>query len=178
MLAVVAAGFALGLNTQLPSSSEWIVPALQVASVILFAGAAAIIWVAHAVKDGWRNTLITTLIWVVIAGVVILAMVAIVFLRLHAGSLVHTGKTVLVATAHIGGAIVATLVLGFYLSRGITALQARRTRRWLGEAALTLGVPIDELEAPANFDALVQYSHTRFTNELLRNRLSDFWGKR
>lgn len=177
VLAVVAAGFALELNTQLSSSSEWVVPALQVTCVVLLACATAGIWVAHAVKDGWRNTLITTLSWAAIAGVVILAIVAFSFLRLHTGSLVHTGKAVLVATAHIGGAIVATFVLGLFLSRGITALQAMRTRRWLGEAALTLGVPVEELEAPTHFDALVKYSHARFTNELLRNRLSDFLGQ-
>lgn len=177
VLAVVAAGFALELNTQLSPSNEWVVPALQVACVVLLAVAAASIWVAHAVKDGWRNTLITTLSWVVIAGVVILVIVAFSFLRLHTGSLVHTGKAILVATGHIGGAVVATFVLGFFLSRGIAALQARRTRRWLGEAALTLGVPAEELESPANFEALVKYSHARFTNELLRNRLSDFLGQ-
>jgi len=177
VLAIIAAGFALELNTQLSPSHDWMVPALQVACVVLLAAAAASIWVAHAAKDGWRNTLITTVSWIAMAGVMILAIVAFSFLRLHTGSLAHTGKVILVATAHIGGAVVATFVLGFFLSRGIAALQARRTRRWLGEAALTLGVPAEELESPANLEALVKYSHARFTNELLRNRLSDFLGQ-
>lgn len=177
LLAVVAAGFALELNTQLSPSDEWVVPALQVVCVALLAVAAACIWVAHAVKDGWRNTVITTLSWVAIGGVVILVIVAFSFLRLHTGSLVHTGKVIFVATVHIGGAIVTTFVLGFSLSRSIAALQARRTRRWLGEAALTLGVPVEELESSTNFEALVKYSHERFTSELFRNRLSDFWGQ-
>lgn len=177
VLALIAAGFALELNTQLAPSHDWMVPALQIVCVVLLAAAAASIWVAHAVKDGWRDTLITTVGWIATAGVVILAIVVFSFLRLHTGSLAHTGKVILIATAHIGGAIVVTFVLGFFLSRGITALQVRRTRRWLGEAALTLGVPAEELEAPVHFDALVQYSHARFTNELLRNRLSDFLGQ-
>jgi hypothetical protein len=177
VLAIIAAGFALELNTQLSPSHDWIVPALQVACVLLLAAAVASIWVAYAVKDGWRNTLITTVSWIAMAGVVILAIVAFSSLRLHTGSLVHTGKVILIATAHIGGAVVATFVLGLFLSRGIAALQARRTRRWLGEAALTLGVPAEELESPAHFEALVKYSHARFTNELLRNRLSDFLGQ-
>jgi len=176
VLAVISAGFALELNARLSPSNEWIVPALQVACVVLLAAAAASIWVAHGVKDGWRNTFITTLSWLIIAAVVILAVVALSFLRLHTGSLVHTGKVALVATAHIGGAVITTFVLGLFLSKGIATLQARRTCRWLGEAALTLGVPMEELESPANFEALLKYSHARFTNELLRNRLSDFLG--
>lgn len=177
VLAITAAGFALELNTRLSASHDWMVSTLQVACVVLLAAAAASIWVAHAVKDGWHNTLVTTVGWIAMAGVVILVIVAFSFLRLHTGSLAHTGKVIFVATAHIGGAVVATFVLGFFLSSGIAALQARRTRRWLGEAALTLGVPAEELENPANFEALIKYSHVRFTNELLRNRLSDFLGQ-
>ena len=82
----------------------------------------------------------------------------------------------LFAILHITGAVVATFALGTGLHLAAAALQGRRTKRDLAEAALSLGIPVSALEDPENIPKLVKYSYSKFNSELFRNRISDLTG--
>ena len=82
----------------------------------------------------------------------------------------------LIAILHIGGAVIAAVVFGTALFFIGTWLQGRSTERNLEEASVSLGVRVSELEDPALLPKLIQYSSSRFSSELFRNRISDLLG--
>lgn len=84
--------------------------------------------------------------------------------------------SILVAVAHIAGSIFAFVLLaaaGLLLGAWETQ---RNERRALENASLELGVPVEALDNPDIVPRLIQLSSSRYSSELLRNRLSDFCG--
>lgn len=82
----------------------------------------------------------------------------------------------LIAIGHIAGSLVMLLVLGF-----VTALIGsweveRNSKRFQEEISIELGIPVDKLGEEAALPQVVRHSSERFSNELLRNRLSDLCG--
>jgi hypothetical protein len=83
----------------------------------------------------------------------------------------------LIAIGHIGGSILAllVLVLGF-ITILIASWETDRNRKQaLEETAIKLGVAVDDLDNQELTPKLLQLSSERFSSELLRNRLSDLW---
>jgi hypothetical protein len=84
--------------------------------------------------------------------------------------------SVLIAIGHIVGALIALVTFGV----GILMLAGweieRNRKSALQEASLSLVIPITELDNPEHHARLVQFVATRFSSELLRNRLSDLCG--
>lgn len=84
--------------------------------------------------------------------------------------------TVLVAIGHILGSFLVTAVLGAIV-HAVAEWEVERNRKQLRqEAAITLGVAEEDLDNEELIPRVVQLSSERFSNELLRNRLSDFCG--
>jgi hypothetical protein len=83
----------------------------------------------------------------------------------------------LFAILHILGAVLTTILLGVGLNMVISGIQERRTKLGIAEIALSLGIPVTELEDPTNFQRLAAYSYSKFNSELFRNRISDFIGQ-
>ena len=82
----------------------------------------------------------------------------------------------LIAIGHILGSIVVMVLLWLFVMQ-ITAWEVQRTKkRKSEEIALSLGITIDELNDEAIAPRIFQYASERYSNELLRNRLSDFVG--
>lgn len=83
---------------------------------------------------------------------------------------------VLIAIAHIGGSIVALVVFGIVvLLIGAWEMQ-RNQRHALEDASIQLGVAVEELDNEEFAPKLIQLSSSRYSRELLRNRLSDLCG--
>lgn len=82
----------------------------------------------------------------------------------------------LIAIGHIVGALIALVAFGV----GILVLAGweieRNRKSALQEASLSLGIPVSELDIPEHQARVVQFVATRFSSELLRNRLSDLCG--
>lgn len=82
----------------------------------------------------------------------------------------------LLATLHVVGALMASLVLVF-LSVWVRAWDQKRIqKRRLRDVSLALGVPLAALDSEELTPKILQYSTQRFSGELLRNRLADLWG--
>lgn len=81
-----------------------------------------------------------------------------------------------IAIGHIVGALIALVVFGL----GILMLsnwEIERNRKFaLQEMSLDLGIPVGELDNFEHQAKVVQFAATRFSTELLRNRLSDLCG--
>lgn len=82
----------------------------------------------------------------------------------------------IVAILHIGGALLAAMVLAFAILVVGAWLQNVATSRGSEEAALKLGVEKEDLTSPSNLPSLIQYSTSKYSHELFRNRISDFLG--
>ncbi len=82
----------------------------------------------------------------------------------------------LIAILHIGGAVIATMALGTTLFFIGAWMQGRSTKHDLEEASLSLGVPVNVLDDSSLLPKLIQYSSSKFSSDLLRNRISDFLG--
>lgn len=83
---------------------------------------------------------------------------------------------VLVAVGHIGGSIIAVVALeiGLLLFGGWET--QRNQRKALENAALALGVTVEELDKEEFRPRLIEFSSARHSTELLRNRVSDLCG--
>lgn len=82
----------------------------------------------------------------------------------------------LIAIAHIVGAMMAVLVLGF-ITFLIASWEADRNRKHeLEQASIKLGVSAGELDNEALIFKFLQLSPERFSSEFLRNRISDLCG--
>lgn len=82
----------------------------------------------------------------------------------------------LAAIAHIGGAIVALFGLSLATLWVVSWEAERNSKRRLRDAAINLGVSVDELENEAMIPRLIEFSSAKFSSELFRNRLSDLCG--
>jgi len=82
----------------------------------------------------------------------------------------------LIAVGHIGGSILALVILGFVLLILLAWESERSKKHLLEEAAAKLGVSVDDLNREELTTRLVQLSAERSSDELLRNRLSDLCG--
>ncbi len=82
----------------------------------------------------------------------------------------------MVATAHIVGALVALFVLSTLLFLFGAWLDKLRAQRVMEQASLDLGVPQSELMSPAFEQKLIRYFGARYSDDLLKNRISDLVG--
>ena len=82
----------------------------------------------------------------------------------------------LFAVAHIVGSFVALSAFSVLLLLIASWEVKRNQKRVLQEIAVKLGVSVDALDDEALNDKIVRISSERSSNELLRNRLSDFCG--
>ena len=82
----------------------------------------------------------------------------------------------LIALGHIVGSVVALIVLGIGGLLFAAWEQGHIEKVLLEEASVDLGVPADELEFEENLQQVLRWSADRYSNELLRNRLSDLCG--
>lgn len=80
------------------------------------------------------------------------------------------------AITHIGGSLVALLILGFLVMLAATWISERTQKRALEEASIQLGVPVEELNSEQHAQTIVKWSAERFSSELFKNRFSDFLG--
>jgi hypothetical protein len=82
----------------------------------------------------------------------------------------------LIAIGHIAGALIALVAFGL----GILMLSGweieRNRKSALQEMSLDLGIPVGELDNDEHQAKVAQFAATRFSSELLRNRLSDLCG--
>ncbi|SCU98972.1 conserved membrane hypothetical protein [Cupriavidus necator] len=82
----------------------------------------------------------------------------------------------LTAIIHIGGAVIALFVLtlaGLWVAAWEGERNAKKRRR---DAAISLGISVEELESEAMAPRLVEFCSAKFSSELFRNRLSDLCG--
>lgn len=80
------------------------------------------------------------------------------------------------AALHVLGALAASFVLGlFQIVVGNWDLERVQKHR-LREMSNELGVPLASLENEALVPRMIQYSSSRYSGELLRNRLADLCG--
>ena len=84
--------------------------------------------------------------------------------------------TVLLAVAHIAGAVIVLFAFG----AGVLVLagwESERNRKSaLDEISIALGIPPDEVASKEYESKVVQFVAARFSSELLRNRFSDLCG--
>jgi hypothetical protein len=173
---LVSACLAIALNLQLPPAYSWVEGALQSVAVALLGIALVLVCVAHALQRGWRNLLATIFAWVAFICIGMLAITAFVFLGPRVSAFVHQGKGALLAGVHIAGSIIAYLLLTAGISFLAVWESQRNERRALENAAVELGVPVSSLNNPELAPQLIKLSSSRYSTELLRNRLSDLAG--
>jgi soluble lytic murein transglycosylase-like protein len=84
---------------------------------------------------------------------------------------------VALAVVHVIGALGASFAFGLALLMVAGWEQNRLRQRRLQDASIAIGVPVSALERDESLAAkLIEYSSTRFSAELLRNRISDLCG--
>jgi hypothetical protein len=80
---------------------------------------------------------------------------------------------ILIAIGHIVGALIALMALGIGLQM-LGMWESDRNRKFaLQEISLALGIPVTEIDKPEHESRVFQFAATKFSSELLRNRLSD-----
>ncbi len=82
----------------------------------------------------------------------------------------------LVAIAHIVGTVVALAAFGLFLIWIGQWESERNKKRVLQEVATKLGLPLSALEQEVHQPEFLRVVSERYSNELLRNRLSDLCG--
>lgn len=81
---------------------------------------------------------------------------------------------IVLAFGHVLGAIVAVVAFGFGVALlGAWELQ-RNQKAATEELSISLGIPAERLDAPENFNRLVQFAAARFSSDRFQNRVSDF----
>jgi len=81
-----------------------------------------------------------------------------------------------IALAHVAGTVVALTAFGFLLIWLGQWEAERNQKRVLQEIATKLALPISALEKEDHLPKLINVFFERYSNELLRNRLSDLCG--
>lgn len=82
----------------------------------------------------------------------------------------------LIATAHVLGAVITVIVFGFAVLALGSWEQERNRKAAVQEASIAVGISPDEIDDPAHADKLIRFSADRFSSELFRNRFSDLCG--
>ena len=83
---------------------------------------------------------------------------------------------ILIATGHITGAIIVIVAIGIGIFL-IGAWEAQQNQRLaLEETSQALGITIEELDNDERILEIIQFSSSRFSSELFRNRFSDLCG--
>lgn len=82
----------------------------------------------------------------------------------------------LIAIAHIIGAVVAVFVFEFSVLALGAWEQEHNRKAAVQEACIKLGILPDEIDNPEHVERIVLFSSDRFSSELFRNRLSDLLG--
>ncbi len=82
----------------------------------------------------------------------------------------------LIAIGHIAGSILVVLAIEFITFLIASQVADRYNKQALDDAPINLGVSIDDLDNEELTPKLLQRSSERFSSELLRNRISDFFG--
>jgi len=85
---------------------------------------------------------------------------------------------IIIALAHIAGAVVVWFALGICMLM-LTAWDTKRNQqRYLQDFSLHLGrtIELDEVESEENAPELIKFLSDRYSNEHLKNRISDFCG--
>lgn len=84
--------------------------------------------------------------------------------------------SIIIAIGHIVGAIIVLVAVGFGIIMIAGWENERNHKSALSEMSLSLGIPINELDNAEHHSKVIHYLATRFSSELLRNRLSDLSG--
>lgn len=82
----------------------------------------------------------------------------------------------MIAAGHIIGALIASVVLStllFFFGVWIDKLRAQRV---MEQASLDLAVPLSELSSPSFEQSLIRYLGAKYSDDLLKNRISDLVG--
>lgn len=82
----------------------------------------------------------------------------------------------LIAIGHIVGALIALVAFGVGILMLASWESERNRKSALQEMSLSLGIPVSELDSAEHQARVVQFVATKFSSELLRNRLSDLCG--
>lgn len=83
---------------------------------------------------------------------------------------------VLVAIAHILGAVFVVIGAGFGNFVVLRFLEGRDAKKTLAKVAIETGIPINELDDPKRAPALIKHLSQRFSSDLFVNRISDLCG--
>ena len=92
----------------------------------------------------------------------------------------HRTMDILIAIGHIAGAVIASIILGLVILF-ISSWELERNKKIAtGELALKLGISVSDLEDEDKIEQLVpkiiEISMEKFSDELFKNRISDFLG--
>lgn len=83
----------------------------------------------------------------------------------------------IMAIVHVVGALSLTSIFGLLAVFIGVSEQKRVQKRRLQDASIALGVPLSSVENDESLiPRLIQYSSQRYSNEMLRNRVSDLCG--
>ncbi|BBA33289.1 uncharacterized protein sS8_1329 [Methylocaldum marinum] len=87
---------------------------------------------------------------------------------------------ILIAIGHIAGAVIVSIILGLIILFISSWELERNKKRATGELALKLGIPVADLEDEEKIEQLapkiIEISMEKFSDELFKNRISDFLG--
>lgn len=83
---------------------------------------------------------------------------------------------ILIAIAHILGSIITLLVFGFVVLLIGGWETGKIQKQAAEEASVTLGVSVNDLDKEENAPKLLKLSSEKFSSELFKNRISDFFG--
>ena len=87
---------------------------------------------------------------------------------------------ILIAIGHIAGAVIVSIILGLAILF-ISSWELERNKKGAtGELALKLGIPVVDLEDEEKVEQLapkiIEISMEKYSDELFKNRISDFLG--
>ncbi len=84
--------------------------------------------------------------------------------------------TVIIAVAHVLGAIIAVFAFGAAVL-ALSAWELKRNQKTAAEEiSIALGIPAESLDNAENATMVVRFTAARFSSDLFRNRLSDLCG--
>lgn len=78
----------------------------------------------------------------------------------------------LIAIAHILGAIIAYVFFYFFVLFVAVKIQ----NKYIEELSATLGLSLEELESEENTQKIISLCSEKYSSEMFRNRISDFFG--
>jgi len=82
---------------------------------------------------------------------------------------------ILIATAHILGTIIASIVFGCVEMVVSVSVNNKMLNQGKEDISVRLGISIEDLDKEVHAPKLVILSSEKYNSELFRNRFSDFW---